>query len=78
MKPTTEALAEYKDAASKWACERLADTTTVVRNNLGLYHKEVSSGRKAKHVIEEGGSEEFEMNLDPPRWCACEKPYNMF
>ena len=67
MKPTTEALAEYKDAASKWACGRLADTSTVILDleSTGLLREDPETEIAQICILDIYGRPLFSMLLKP-------------
>jgi DNA polymerase-3 subunit epsilon len=67
MKPTTEALAEYKDAASRWAQERLADANTVILDleSTGLLREDPETEIAQICITNTKGRQLFSMLLKP-------------
>lgn len=67
MKPTTEALAEYKDAARKWACERLVDASTVILDleSTGLLREDPETEIAQICILDIHGRPLFSMLLKP-------------
>lgn len=67
MKPTESQLAEYKDAASKWACERLADTSTVILDleSTGLLREDPETEIAQICILDIYGRPLFSMLLKP-------------
>jgi DNA polymerase-3 subunit epsilon len=67
MKPTTEALAEYKTNAAKWAQERLADSSTVIIDieSTGLLSQDPETEIAQLCVMNIKGRPLFSMLLKP-------------
>jgi DNA polymerase-3 subunit epsilon len=67
MKPTTEQLVEYKDAAAEWAKERLADANTVVIDleSTGLLHQDPETEIAQICIVDTKGRQLFSMLLKP-------------
>jgi DNA polymerase III subunit epsilon len=67
MKPTAEQLTEYKDAASKWAQERLADANTVVIDleSTGLLQQDPETEIAQICIVDTKGRQLFSMLLKP-------------
>lgn len=67
MKPTTEQLTEYKDSASKWAQERLADANTVVIDleSTGLLQQDPETEIAQICIVDTQGRQLFSMLLKP-------------
>ena len=67
MKPTESQLAEYKDAASKWALERLADQNTVIIDieSTGLLHQDPETEIVQLCILNIQGRPLFSMMLKP-------------
>lgn len=67
MKPTTEALAKYKEAASNWASQRLADASTVVLDleSTGLLREDSETEIAQICIIDLQGRSLFNMLLKP-------------
>jgi DNA polymerase-3 subunit epsilon len=67
MKPSTEELAKYKDAASKWALERLDDANTVILDleSTGLLHQDPETEIAQICILDIKGRPLFSMLLKP-------------
>lgn len=67
MKPTESQLAEYKDAASNWASQRLADASTVVLDleSTGLLREDSETEIAQICIIDLQGRSLFNMLLKP-------------
>jgi DNA polymerase-3 subunit epsilon len=67
MKPTTEQLTEYKDAAAEWAKERLADANTVVIDleSTGLLQQDPETEIAQICIVDTKGRQLFSMLLKP-------------
>jgi DNA polymerase-3 subunit epsilon len=67
MKPSTEELAKYKDAASKWALERLADANTVIIDleSTGLLNQDPETEIAQICILDIKGRPLFSMLLKP-------------
>lgn len=67
MKPTESQLAEYKDAASNWASQRLADGSTVVLDleSTGLLREDPETEIAQICIIDLQGRSLFNMLLKP-------------
>ena len=67
MKPTTEEIAQHKEAASKWALERLADANTVIcdTETTGLPSKDPDTEMCQLSITDTKGKPLFSMLLKP-------------
>ena len=67
MKPPTEELAKYKDAASKWALERMDDANTVILDleSTGLLHQDPETEIAQICILDIKGRPLFSMLLKP-------------
>jgi DNA polymerase-3 subunit epsilon len=67
MKPTTESFAEYKEAASNWARERLADSNTVILDleSTGLLREDPETEIAQICILDIYGRPLFSMLLKP-------------
>ena len=67
MKPSTEELAQYKDSASEWALERLADANTVIcdTETTGLPSKDPDTEICQLSITDTKGKPLFSMLLKP-------------
>jgi DNA polymerase-3 subunit epsilon len=67
MKPTTEALAEYKTNAAKWAQERLADANTVILDleSTGILREDPETEIAQICIMNTKGRPLFSMLLKP-------------
>jgi DNA polymerase-3 subunit epsilon len=67
MKPSTEELAQHKDAASKWALERLADANTVIcdTETTGLPSKDPDTEICQLSITDNKGKPLFSMLIKP-------------
>jgi DNA polymerase III alpha subunit (gram-positive type) len=67
MKPTTEALAEYKTNAAKWAQERLADANTVILDleSTGLLREDPETEIAQICILDIHGRPLFSMLIKP-------------
>jgi DNA polymerase III epsilon subunit-like protein len=67
MKPTTEEIAQHKEAASKWALERLADANTVIcdTETTGLPSKDPDTEICQLSITDTKGKPLFSMLLKP-------------
>lgn len=69
MKPTTDELKEYKDNASQWAAERLADESTVIVDveTTGLLSKDPETEVVQVSIVNIHGRPLFSMLVKPSR-----------
>ena len=67
MKPTTETLKEYKDAACQWAQERLADASTVILDleSTGLLREDPETEIAQICILDIHGRPLFSMLIKP-------------